>query len=96
MGESYYLAPLNEFPTGKGFADIVYLPISANSKRKPALIIELKKDSSAKVALEQIKERDYVSRVKEYTDNILLIGINYDSKTKQHSCTIEEYSKQKT
>ena len=94
--ESYYLAPLNEFPTGKGFADIVYLPISANSKRKPALIIELKKDSSAKVALEQIKERDYVSRVKEYTDNILLIGINYDSKTKQHSCTIEEYSKQKT
>ena len=91
--ESYYLAPLNEFPTGKGFADIVYLPISANSKRKPALIIELKKDSSAKVALEQIKERDYVSRVKEYTDNILLIGINYDSKTKQHSCTIEEYSK---
>ena len=89
--ESYYLAPLNEFPTGKGFADIVYLPISANSKSKPALIIELKKDASSKVALEQIKERDYVSRVKEYTDNILLIGINYDSKTKQHTCEIEEY-----
>ena len=94
--ESYYLAPLNEFPTGKGFADIVYLPISANSKRKPALIIELKKDSSAKVALEQIKERDYVSRVKEYTDNILLIGINYDSKTKQHSCEIKKYPKQES
>ena len=89
--ESYYLAPLNEFPTGKGFADIVYLPISANSKSKPALIIELKKDASAKAALEQIKERDYVSRVKEYTDNILLIGINNDSKTKQHTCEIEEY-----
>ena len=92
--ESYYLAPLNEFPTGKGFADIVYLPISANSKSKPALIIELKKEASAKAALEQIKERDYVSRVKEYTDNILLIGINYDSKTKQHTCLIEEYHKQ--
>ena len=92
--ESYYLAPLNEFPTGKGFADIVYLPISANSKSKPALIIELKKDASAKAALEQIKERDYVSRVKEYTDNILLIGINYDSKNKQHTCEIEEYVKQ--
>ena len=89
--ESYYLASLNEYPTGKGFADIVYLPISANSKSKPALIIELKKDSSAKVVLEQIKERDYVSRVKEYTENILLIGINYDSKTKQHTCEIEEY-----
>ncbi len=91
--ERDYLAPLNEFPTGKGFADIVYLPISANSKSKPALIIELKKDASAKVALEQIKERDYVSRVKEYTDNILLIGINYDSKTKQHTCLIEEFHK---
>ena len=92
--ERDYLAPLNEFPTGKGFADIVYLPMSANAKDKPALIIELKKDASAKIALEQIKERDYVSRVKEYTDNILLIGINYDSKNKQHSCVIEEYPKQ--
>ena len=94
--ERDYLAPLNEFPTGKGFADIVYLPMSANAKDKPALIIELKKDASAKVALEQIKERDYVSRVKEYTDNILLIGINYDSKTKQHSCEIKKYPKQES
>ena len=94
--ERDYLAPLNEFPTGKGFADIVYLPMSANAKDKPALIIELKKDASAKIALEQIKERDYVSRVKEYTDNILLIGINYDSKTKQHSCEIKEYPKQES
>ena len=94
--ERDYLAPLNEFPTRKGFADIVYLPMSANAKDKPALIIELKKDASAKVDLEQIKERDYVSRVKEYTDNILLIGINYDSKTKQHSCEIKEYPKQES
>ena len=92
--EKDYLATLNEFPTGKGFADIVYLPKKVSKKGKPALIIELKKDASAKVALEQIKERDYVSRVKEYTDNMLLIGINYDSKSKQHSCIIEKYQKQ--
>ena len=92
--EKDYLAPLNEFSTGKGFADIVYLPKKVSKKGKPALIIELKKDASAKVALEQIKERDYVSRVKEYTDNMLLIGINYDSKSKQHSCIIEKYQKQ--
>ena len=92
--EKDYLATLNEFPTGKGFADIVYLPKKVSKNGKPALIIELKKDASAKVALEQIKERDYVSRVKEYTDNILLIGINYDSKSKQHSCIIEKYQKQ--
>ena len=91
--EKDYLAPLNEFQTGKGFADIVYLPKKVSKNGKPALIIELKKDASAKVALEQIKERDYVSRVKEYTENILLIGINYDSKTKQHTCEIEEYQK---
>ena len=91
--EKDYLAPLNEFPTGKGFADIVYLPKKVIKDGHPALIIELKKDSSAKAALEQIKERDYVSRVKEYTGNILLIGINYDSKTKQHTCLIEEYHK---
>lgn len=30
--ERDYMAPLNEFPTGKGFADIVYLPMSANAK----------------------------------------------------------------
>ena len=89
--EREYLAPLNEFPTGKGFADIVYLPKIVSKNGKSALIIELKKDASAKIALEQIKDRDYVSRVKEYTDNILLIGINYDSKSKQHSCVIEEY-----
>ena len=92
--EKDYLAPLNEFPTGKGFADIVYLPKKVSKNGKPALIIELKKVASAKAALEQIKERDYVSRVKEYTDNILLIGINYDSKSKQHSCIIEKYQKQ--
>ena len=89
--EKDYLAPINEFPTGKGFADIVYLPKKVIKDGNPALIIELKKEASAKAALEQIKERDYVSRVKEYTDNILLIGINYDSKTKQHSCKIEKY-----
>ena len=80
----------------RSFKRLSTLPMSANAKDKPALIIELKKDASAKVALEQIKERDYVSRVKEYTDNILLIGINYDSKTKQHSCEIKEYPKQES
>ena len=39
--ERDYMAPLNEFPTGKGFADIVYLPMSANAKDKPAIIMVL-------------------------------------------------------
>ena len=31
--------------------------------------------------------------IKEYQDNLLLIGINYDKKTKEHVCKIEEYLK---
>lgn len=27
-----------------------------------------------------------------YTGDILLVGINYDKKTKKHECVIEEYS----
>ena len=49
--ESYYLAPLNDFPTGKGFADIVYLPMSANAKDKPAITIELKRMQVPKLLL---------------------------------------------
>lgn len=29
-----------------------------------------------------------------YTGNILLVGINYDKKTKEHSCVIEGYKKE--
>ena len=31
--------------------------------------------------------------LEEYQDNLLLIGINYDKKTKEHVCKIEEYLK---
>ena len=29
--------------------------------------------------------------IAEYTGEILLVGINYDKKTKKHECVIEEY-----
>ena len=52
---------------GKGFADIVYLPKAEYSKNVPALIIELKFNKSASKALEQIKERNYLDKVREYS-----------------------------
>ena len=55
----------------------------------PALVIELKWDKSAKGALEQIKRRKYCKSLEEYKGNILLVGINYDKKTKEHECVIE-------
>ncbi len=33
--------------------------------------------------------RDYPNALKRFTDNILLVGINYDETTKQHTCKIE-------
>ena len=40
-------------------------------------------------AITQIKEKQYVQVLQEYTGNILLVGINYDKKSKEHQCAIE-------
>ena len=41
----------------------------------------------------QIKEKKYPSALEAYTGNILLVGINYDKKTKEHQCKIEKLEK---
>ena len=81
-----YYTILPEVTTGKGYADIVMVPFLPNI---PALVIELKKDKVVGGAIEQIKEKDYPSRLSEYVGNTLLVGISYDSKTKKHTCIIE-------
>lgn len=88
--EKYYLKPIQELPSGKGFADIVYLPNISFKDRLPALIIELKYKQKAISAIEQIKERHYDSKIREFADSILYVGINYDPQTKYHECIIEE------
>ena len=88
--EKYYLKPIQELPSGKGFADIVYLPNISYKDRLPALVIELKYKQRAISAIEQIKERHYDSKIKEFADSVLYVGINYDPKTKDHDCIIEE------
>ena len=80
---------IRELPAGKGFADLVFVPkIRADL---PIMILEFKRDSSAEEALNQIKERDYAARYrKDRNENeILLIGLNYNSLTKEHQCLIE-------
>ncbi len=88
--KGYYTA-IRELPTGKGFADIVYLP--RKYVDKPAIIIELKWNKDAEGAISQIKMKQYIHALEEYQGNILLVGINYDKKDKKHSCLIEKYSK---
>ena len=77
-----------EYATGKGYADLVMIPRSNVSK--PALVIELKFNHSADTAIDQIKRKEYPSKIAEYTGDILLVGINYDKETKQHTCQIEQ------
>ena len=59
---------------------------------KPAVIMELKWDKSAKGAISQIKEKQYVDALKEYRGKLLLVGVNYDKQTKHHTCMIEKIS----
>lgn len=86
--KAYYMNPILELPSGKGFADVVYLP--KRTIDKPALLIELKWNKSVSGAIRQMKDREYASWVKGYTGTILLVGLSYDEK-KGHSCVIEEY-----
>lgn len=87
----YYFKPVREFPMGKGFADFVFVPKREYVNQCPALLIELKWDQQAETAIRQMKERKYPSTLEHYTGQILLVGINYDRKTKQHQCRIEKY-----
>ena len=84
--KSYYTI-VNELPAGKGFADCAFIPYKPDV---PAIIIELKKDDSVENAIDQIKNRKYPEALEKYKDNLLLVAISYDSKTKEHSCRIEK------
>jgi hypothetical protein len=88
----YYFKPIRELPTGKGFADFIYIPKPEYIRDYPALIVELKWNKNAKTAMEQIKNKDYPEAIKQYTGNIILVAINYDKKSKNHECIIEKLS----
>ncbi len=100
IGLAYYSARkdyrlIRELPTGRGFADVVFLPLPFVNK--PALVVELKYDKSAYAAIQQIKDRQYTRALEGYVGEILLVGINYDreKKDKHHSCVIERLEKRK-
>lgn len=84
-----YYTIIRELPTGKGFADICLIPRKLYAD-KPAAVIELKWDKSAVGAIAQIKDKHYVDALKDYQGNLLLAGIDYNKKTKKHTCVIEK------
>ncbi len=98
VGLAYYSARkdyklIRELPAGKGFADIVFLPLPHTNK--PAMVVELKYDRSVSAAIQQIKDRQYTQAFEGYTGEILLVGVNYNKNTpdKPHSCVIERVGK---
>ena len=90
-----YLSALDDYvvsreeKSGEGFADFIFYP---ENKSDTSFIIELKVNKSADVAVQQIKDRNYLQRLKNYTGEKLAIGIAYNSKTKEHEIKIEELS----
>ena len=92
---AYYTARKNynivrELPAGYGFADLAFIPKRGNDS--PAMIIELKWNQSADTAIKQIKDKRYQGALSGYGDKILLVGINYDKDSKEHTCLIEEWN----
>ena len=88
---------LEELAGGTGYADIVYLP--KRNSDYPALVIELKAldkahpQNDAEGAIAQIKNRHYPDILRNYTNEILLVGVSYDKDDpdKKHTCIIESW-----
>lgn len=83
----YYLK-VEELPTGRGIADVVFIPNRDTSL--PAMIVELKWDKDADSAINQIKDRKYPAILNGYDGEVVLVGINYSDKYKIHTCKIEK------
>ena len=83
-----HYATVEELPSGRGLADVVYLPRRGDPS--PALVVELKWNRSPEAAIAQIRNRDYPAVLRAWGGPILLVGITYDSKSKAHACRIEE------
>ena len=97
---AYYYAKekyeiIQELPTGKGFADIVFIPKHhVDLVAYPPMVIELKWNDTAQTAIKQIKDRNYPEKLRNF-EKVLLVGISYTKKVKddnkKHQCIIEEY-----
>lgn len=92
----YYFKPIRELPTGRGFADFVFIPKPEYKSDYPALIVELKWNQKVRTAMQQIKDKKYPSSILSYSGDILLVGINYDKSTKEHQCLMKNMRRTNT
>ena len=81
-------ACVDELPSGRGYADVAYLPRRGSGR--PALLVELKWDDPVRAAVDQVLDRDYPQVLRDLDVPILLVAVTYDAKTKRHVCRILE------
>ncbi|MGN0153153.1 MAG: hypothetical protein ACI4A3_01785 [Lachnospiraceae bacterium] len=58
------------------------------------MVVELKYNQSADTPFGKSRKKDTRGALSEYSDKILLVGINYDAEgedKKHHTCIIEEW-----
>ncbi len=82
---------VEELASGIGYADVVYIPKKASSM--PILLIELKWNKTDEGAVSQMKKNHYPQVFQDYSGDILIVGINYDVKSKKHTCKIEKWDR---
>ena len=82
-----YYKIYREQPAGKGFADMVFVPL--HNSTRPAIVIELKHNKSAQGAIDQIKNKNYPSALKGISRQIILVGINWSKRKAKHDVKIE-------
>ncbi len=97
---AYYSAKKNyvvyrELAGGKGFADMVFVPRKNDTDTGNRCRAEMESDSGSSDHTDQ-KGKQYVESLKDYRGEVILVGINYESKElkkddykKKHSCKIE-------
>lgn len=81
---------ISELPAGKGYADVVFIPYIPNV---PAMIVELKRNQSTGAALSQIEQKQYFNVMDKYQGELLLVAVNYDEKSNEHTCEIKRFVK---
>ena len=80
-----YYDIIREDKAGKGYADFLFIP---KKRAYPPIVLEIKFNVPVENAIQQIKEKNYMQKVKKYPE-YLLVGISYNEK-KHHQCKIEK------
>ena len=82
-----YYKIYREMPAGRGFADMVFVPLPRSPR--PAVVVELKYNKSTESAIDQIHRKNYPTCLQGFSNKIILVGINYNKAECRHEVELE-------